>query len=325
LTSRVLGRTPAILLAALAVAAPLAPAASVDPFADAAANVVCPAAPAGWFNPGGDGGRFVLTPLTPGGDDGLYGGSDIEVDCGYFTNAGKHLTVVVRWALPQDVNPFADFDIGCTLNDFAAGVPTGAYGWNTTDRVYRVVSDQRWSYATFYDYLGQLAPADVGGFESIARTMLHASEPDAHECGIANLGRPVALRSNWAFGFDVTATANGGRTHATGEGTFAIRADPEGGAGTLLDLRAQALAVTVTAKGARPRTVRLRVLAPRDFRSSYGATFHARVAVTGSTLPACRVGAAGTLTVSTATDDVRLDVCGRRLVDAGGRITLQNV
>jgi hypothetical protein len=191
--------------------------------------------------------------------------------------------------------------------------------------VYRVVSDARWSYATFYDFLGGLAPADVGGFEAIARSMLHASEPDAHDCGVAQLGRPVALRSNWAFGFDVTASANGGTTHATGEGTFAIRANPDGGAGTLLELRAQPLAVTVTAKGSRPRTVALRVLAPRDFRSSYGATFHARVAVTASTLPACRVGAAGTLTVSTATNDVRLDVCGRRLLDAGGKITLANV
>jgi hypothetical protein len=44
-----------------------------------------------------------------------------------------------------------------------------------------------------------------------------------------------------------------------------------------------------------------------------------------STLPACGVGAAGTLTVSTATDEVRLDVCGRRLLDAGRRITLANV
>jgi hypothetical protein len=81
----------------------------------------------------------------------------------------------------------------------------------------------------------------------------------------------------------------------------------------------------VTAKGSRPSRVALRVVAPRDFRSSYGATFRARVSGTASTLPACRVGAAGTLTVSTAADDVRLDVCGRRLLDAGGKITLATV
>ncbi len=323
-----LRRAPAILIAAVigAVAAPLSPAASVDPYASAAANVPCPASPAGWFNPAGAGGRFVLTPLDVPGDDGEYGGSDVEeVDCGYYTNAGKHLIVAVRYALPRDPNPFADFNIGCTVNDLAAGVPTGAYGWNTTDRVYRVVSEQRWGYATFRDFFGQLAPTDVAGFEAIARSMLHASEPNAHECGVAHLGQAVALRSDWGFGFDVTAIANGGTTHATGEGTFAIRANPDGGTGTLLDLRAQPITVTVTAKGARPRSVTIRLVVPRDFRSSSGAVFHARVAVTASTLPVCHVGAAGTLTVSTDTDSVRLDVCGRRLLDAGGNVTLENL
>jgi hypothetical protein len=321
----VLRRAPALLLAAAAVAAGGASGAAADPYADAAAGIVCPAAPSGWTNPAGDGGRFVLTPLTLAGDDGAYGGDDVEVDCGYFTSGGKHLMVGVRYALPQDPNPFADFDIGCTLNDFAAGVPTGAYGWNTTDRVYRVVGEERWSYATFYDFLGQLAPSDVGAFEAIARTMLRSAEPNAHECGVAHLGQAVALSSSWAFGFDVTSNANGGATHATGEGTFALRANPNGGTGTLLDLRAQPLDVTLTAKGSRPRTVELRVVAPRDFRSSYGATFHARVAVAASTFPPCRAGAAGTLTVSTSAGYVRLDVCGRRLVQAGGKITLASV
>jgi hypothetical protein len=143
LTSACSDARPATLLAAFAVAAPLAPVASADPYADAAANVVCPAAPRGWFSPAGGGGRFVLTPLTAAGDDGLYGGNDVEVDCGYFTTAGRHLTVGVRYALPRDPNPFADFDIGCTVNEAAAGVPTGAYGWNASDRVYRVVSEAR--------------------------------------------------------------------------------------------------------------------------------------------------------------------------------------
>jgi hypothetical protein len=324
----VLRRTPAFLIAAAAaaVAASSAPGASVDPYANAAANVVCPAAPTGWFNPAGPGGRFVLTPLDVPGEGGEYGGSDIEeVDCGYFTSAGKHLIVDVRYALPRDPNPFADFNVGCTLNDLAAGVPNGAYAWNTTDRVYRIVSEQRWSYATFHDFFGQLAPTDVAGFQAIAGSMLHASEPNAHECGLAHLGQAVATRSDWAFGFDVTATANGATTHATGEGAFAVRANPEGGTGTLLDLRAQPIAVSVTAKGAKPRSVTIRVVAPRDFRSSGGATFHARVAVTASTLPVCRVGALGMLTVSTDTDSVRLDICGRRLLDADGNITLENL
>jgi hypothetical protein len=52
----VLRRTPAILLAEHAVAAPLVPVASADPYADAAASVVCPTAPPGWLNPAGDGG-----------------------------------------------------------------------------------------------------------------------------------------------------------------------------------------------------------------------------------------------------------------------------
>jgi hypothetical protein len=325
--ARVLRRTPAIVLAVFAaIAAPSSPAAPVDPYDSAAANVVCPTAPTGWFNPTGAGGRFVLTPLDVAGNDGEYGGSDVEeVDCGYFTSAGKHLIVTVRYALPRDVNPFADFNVGCTVNDLAAGVPTGAYGWNTTDRVYRIVSEQRWDYATFHDYFGALVPADVARFESIARSLLHASEPNAHNCGVTDLGQAVALRENWLFGFDVTANANGGVTHATGQGTFAIRENPDGGTGTLVDLQAQPLAITVTAKGSRPKTVTIRVLAPRDFRTKSGATFLARVAVTASTFPACRVGAAGTLSVSTETETVRLDVCGRRLLDADGNVTLENL
>ena len=160
----------------------------------------------------------------------------------------------------------------------------------------------------------------------MARAMLRSSEPNAHACTFAHLGRPVALRSTWAFGFDVTASANGAVTRATDSGTFAIRASPTGGEGTLLALQAPPLVVTVRPTGAaRARSVTLRLVEPRDFRASYGATFRARVAVSASTFPPCRVGAAGTLTVSTSAHFVRLDVCGRRLLQADGRISLAAV
>jgi hypothetical protein len=66
------------------------------------------------------------------------------------------------------------------------------------------------------------------------------------------------------------------------------------------------------------------VIGPLGLRSSYGATFRARVAVAASTFPSCRVGAAGTLTVSTADHLVRLDVCGGRLLQADGKISLES-
>jgi hypothetical protein len=116
------------------------------------------------------------------------------------------------------------------------------------------------------------------------------------------------------------------RRHARDRpGHLRDQGEPGRGTGTLPDLQAQPLAVTVTARGSRPRTVTIPVVVPRDFRTSSGATFHARIAVTASTFPACRVGAAGTLTVSTVTETVRLDVCGRRLLDADGNFTLENL
>jgi hypothetical protein len=159
-------------------------------------SIACPAPPSGWFLPGGSSGRYVASPSKADAvpADMLQPGLDqVTVYCHYFTKSGKALIVSSNYALPSNLNPFNDFDVGCSDNASKAGVATGGYGWNTKDRIYRVVSLTTWGYAAFWDYQRQLVKRDVGSFEAVTQSLLTRSEPAAHSCSLAGFGKEVPI------------------------------------------------------------------------------------------------------------------------------------
>src|SRR5437870_4589139 len=179
-------RSIAVVLFVLVLGAGSA-SASGDPYRDQAETIGCPAAPAGWVNPPeSQGGRTVLTPLTPltSGDDPivLFGAPIVQINCVYEASGGKYLQVSVRYALPIDLNPWNDFDIGCTVLHHPENVATAAHAWSDRGRIYRVVGAKTWSLATFIDDLRELGGSDVPRFESMTDTMLAGAQRFAHNC-----------------------------------------------------------------------------------------------------------------------------------------------
>jgi hypothetical protein len=298
------------------------PASSVaDPYADAASVITCPAGPAGWFVPPGTEGRYVLTPLTvSGGDENeapeAYGGSQVNVDCTYWTQQGGRLTVSVRYALPIDFNPYADFYIGCKTNTMGVGAPTGPQPWNNQQRLYRVLSNVSWSYATFYDAYDQLQGSDITSFEAITRQMLKDAEPIAHTCAL-NL-QATAPQTLWTFGFDANVKNAGLTTTGGTSGTFFTRPNVNGGTGQLTQLKAVDIVLTMSHGSKKVGAVTLHVTQPVSFTYSYGAVLRALVQVSASTYAPCRFGATGTLTVDTNTQTATVQVCHRNLVEGTG-------
>jgi YD repeat-containing protein len=298
------------------------PASSVaDPYADAASVITCPAGPSGWYVPPGTDGRYVLTPLTVSGGDVneapmAYGGSQVNVDCTYWTHQGGRLTVSVRYALPNDFNPFADFYIGCKTNTTGIGGPTGPMPWDNQGRLYRVLSPSSWSYATFYDAYAQLQGNEVGAFEAITRTMLKSAEPIAHGCSLTLA--PTAPTTLWAFGFDANVKSGGLTTTGGTTGTFVTSPNQNGGVGTLGQLKANDFVIRVAQGSRQVGAVTIRVTQPVSFKYSYGAVLRALVQVSSSTYAPCHVGATGTLIVSTNTSTATLQVCHRNLIQGTG-------
>jgi hypothetical protein len=292
--------------------------------------ISCPAAPPGWhINPGDNtgqvgvatGGRTVWTPLSSAGDARL-GGNAVQVACDYFTNDQNRLTVLVDYALPRDPNPWWDFDIGCSSNDFKAALPTGAYAWNTRDRVYREVSLDRWSFAMFNDFYHGLPDRDVAAFQAVAHSLLKSSEPTAHDC--SGSGVPVALKTTWSFGFAVRVTSDGSTAGGGTTGTFVITPSTTGGNGVISRLRASDIVLKMTPKGAKQaQSITIRVGDPIDFQSRYGSTLRAAIAVVTSSYAPCRPGMSGRLTVSTESSPaVAVRICGTNLVQGEGQIAL---
>jgi len=294
---------------------------SADQYADAASVITCPSGPAGWSVPPGTEGRFVLTPLTSINQTetaGItYGGTQVNVDCTYVSNVGR-LTVTVRYALPKNFNPFADFYIGCGTNKTGIGGPTGPKPWDTKDRLYRVLSPVAWSYATFFDYYALLKPNEVGSFESIARTMLKASEPVAHDCNLKL--EPTAPQVLWTFGFDANVTNAGVKTRGGTTGSFITKPNQAGGTGALGSLNAEPIVLKLTQGRKSMGSVTLHVTGPVSFKYSYGATLRALVEVSSSTYAPCHKGATGTLIVSSNTRTVTLQVCHRNLLKGTGSL-----
>jgi hypothetical protein len=295
---------------------------SADIYADEASVIACPPGPAGWSVPPGPDGRFVLTPLSLTSQTATtnvaYGGTQVNVDCTYVSSAGGRLTVTVRYALPKNFNPFADFYIGCGTNKTGIGGPTGPKPWDTKDRQYRILSPVAWSYATFFDFYAQLKPDEVGAFESIARTMLKSSESVAHDCNLKV--EPTPPQVLWSFGFNANVTNAGVKTTGGTTGSFLTRPNQAGGTGSLGSLSADDIVLKLTKGKKSIGSVTLKVTSPVSFKYSYGATLRALVEVKSSTYTPCRTGATGTLIVSTNTRTATLQVCHRNLIQGNGTL-----
>jgi hypothetical protein len=301
--------------------------ASADPYRDQAARVPCPAAPPGWFNPpASEGGRTVLTPLTaisaPDGLTELSAAPAVEIDCDYRTTSGKDVQVRVRYALPIDLNPWNDFDIGCTVTGHPQAVSTAAQAWTDRARVYRVVGAKSWSLATFIDDLGQLDNADVPHFEAMTNAMLEAVQPFAHNCGLPGNSGPVDVRSIWTFSFDVRTTSGGVTSRGSATGSFVTTPSPTGGPGAISNLLATNFHLVI-ASGGTTHWLALHVGAPIEFRHGYGSLLRAQVSVIDSTAAGCRTGSTGTLLVSVpylTPPLVSVSVCGHTYLDGKGRV-----
>jgi hypothetical protein len=315
------------VLSLLVLAAGVAKA-SADPYRDQAAAIACPSAPPGWFNPPeSQGGRIVLTPLTTvtsALDPTVrFAAPIVQVNCDYRTTDGKDLQVMVRYALPIDINPWNDFYIGCTATGRPEPASTAAHAWDDQGRVYRVVGAKTWSLATFIDNLGQLGKGDVPRFEAMTDGMLKAAQPFAHNCKLAGNGGPVTIQSIWTFNFDVQTTSAGVTSSGRSSGSFITTAGTSGNAiGTISKLVARNFRLSVTSKG-KKAWVAIHVGAPIEFRHGYGSLLRTHIAVIGSNDPECRKGSSGTLLVSLQSltpPRVVVQVCGQTFLDGKGRV-----
>jgi hypothetical protein len=306
-------------------------AASDDPYHDQAERIACPAAPSGWFNPAESaGGKTILTPLTtvaePAHPTTFFGAPVVEVDCHYLTTAGKNLEVIVRYALPIDLNPWNDFYIGCTVTGHPQNAATGAHPWSDHDRTYRVVGAKTWSLATFIDDLGAVGAADVPRFEAITRQMLASAQPFAHNCKLAGGGNPVDIKSIWTFSFDARTSSGGVTSSGKTSGSFVTTPDASGGpVGAITNLFADDFRLSGKGRGTT-FSLELHVAAPIDFHHRYGSTLRAHVLVLASSEAGCRKGAAGTLVLSVqylSAPQVAVKVCGHTYLAGKGQVSAQ--
>src|SRR5438105_985383 len=121
----------AVLVAAIATLAWGAAASAAE--VPNANSIACPAAPSGWTLPK-DMGRWVVSPnqadAVPSrlNDNWDPGRDQVTVFCNYFTKTANTLLLQVSYALPGNINPFNDFDVGCVDNSPSPG---GARVWDT--------------------------------------------------------------------------------------------------------------------------------------------------------------------------------------------------
>ena len=303
--------------------------ASTDPYHDQAdAKVPCPAAPTGWAHPpDSTGSRFVLTPLTViqnGTRQVAFGAPIVQINCEYVAGGGtKNLEVMVRYALPIDLNPWNDFYVGCTALGRPQPPSTAARPWHSSDGVYRVVGSKTWSLATFIDDLKALGTSDVPRFEKVADTMLTDAQPLAHNCGLAGNGKPVDLQTIWSFAFAATTSSGGVVSTGKSSGTFLTASVPGTSTGTISKLVAADFRLTLTSKG-KKQYLAIHVGEPLGFSHSYGAQLRAQVVVVGSNDARCRSGSTGTLELSVqalTVPVVKLQVCGGTYLDGKGLVT----
>jgi hypothetical protein len=296
-----------------------------DPYAAQADQVPCPTPSRDWHNV--PSARSVLTPNTISPDGSLivyFAAPIVQISCVYRTPAGKDVSLTVRYALPIDVNPWADFDIGCTSTHPPAGPTIAAKAWNAQQRVYRVIGAKTWSLATFIDDLNQLKPTDVPRFETMARLMLKGVQPFAHNCSLAGNGNPVQIKSLWTFSFSAHTTHAGVTSSGGTSGSFSTAVSSDGTtSGSLSNLSVPDFRLRVSG-GGKSNVVSIHVASPIGFSHGYGAALRANVVVIASNDAGCQKGAKGTLLVATpylSSPKVQLAVCGHSYLNGSGSVT----
>jgi hypothetical protein len=276
----------------LAVAASGGPGKGVD-------SIGCPPGPSGWNNPPVTKG-ITAPQTTNNGYGGGYeqvaaGGNVATVTCSYHNTTSKQVYVAVSFALPTDLNPLNDFDLGCSRGDA---------GWNATERVYRVSSRSEWALATLTDSGRYLQAGEVPAFEGVTRELLRNAKGFGHSCVVAV--RPTEVPSRFFFDIKV----GGDNLKAT----FWTPPSPDKSGVFPIEKISPARAKLQVNTSNGMRTLGIAFTKGIDYRIQTGHSparvrFHVRV--TTSHVPACSAGATGQLTIATPID-VAIDVCGRR-------------
>jgi hypothetical protein len=305
-TRSVLTRTLLVTLAALAVAAPSL---GAEPIKDPH-GIACPPGPSGWFNPPGDststssGGRMIIAPGSIAEVGGpMQGGNTVNVTCDYFTEAGKHLTIDLLYALPTDPNPINDFYFGCG---------TGGTRWTDDDRTFRIQATNQWASVAFFDFLGQLAAGDVPGFQNVARQLLRNSAGYAHACDLKV--EPTPTMSRFQFSFESSA--------GKAEGLFFTAGEEEKMRQPILVVGVPTIKLNVRSGAAR-RPLALEVRRGLMFQRGEGKNRQVQfsVVVANSKVPACSKGSTGTLTI-TAKPSVLLKVCSKSFLQGPAKASI---
>jgi hypothetical protein len=301
---------PALLAAGLLYAPPAVMAASPASFKDPH-GIACPAAPSGWFLPPGDstptagGGRTIIAP----GDvvilgEGAQGGNTVNVTCDYFTQAGKHLTVDLLYALPTDPNPINDFYFGCQ---------SGGVKWTNDDRTFRLMSRTQWASVAFFDFLELVPPSDEPQFETVARQLLQNAEGFAHGCDLKV--QPTPTISQFQFNFEVSA--------GKGQGLFYISGLDTSSSLPVVSESVRNMTLNVMSHGTRhPLTIVVtHGVSFVPGRPNRRASVKLAVKVKDSKVPGCRAGSTGTLTVSTG-QSVLLKVCSQSFLQGKATVNI---
>ena len=281
----------AVILCATLAAASMAAHAVKDP-----ATIACPAAPAGWTHSPVI--KDLATPQSvpePAAEEHLAtGGNLVSVSCTYFATDIRQATIKVSYALPTDINPVNDFYFGCS---------SGGLNWNSTYRVYRVLSPDQWAMALFTDLGGYVDANDVPAFESATRQLLQNAEGYGHACNTQAKQTVLASR----YSFDVRV-ANGNLTSVF----YTLDNPGSNGVVKVIDSTATKTALKVRVKGTTyPLTINL--LRGIDFRETpthTADTVRYAIQVVSTKVPGCHKNAAGILTLSNS-PAVLLEVCGQ--------------
>ncbi len=238
-------------------------------------------------------GKAVLSPMAPSVDGERYGGNAAVIICDYFAanGSGKHILASVVYALPTDINPVADFYFGCS---------SGGTKWTDSDRVFRVMSPDRWAIAAFTDFLGALDDTTVPAFENVTRQLLASTAGYAHTCDLKVQETPV--NSNFSYTF--------GSSFGHGLGTFQT-------AGSVL--KTGWVPIVSTSDATLPLTIGNRLLTLEvkhgwrfyPGRPSQQPRLSLAVRVTDSDLRSCGIGNTGTLILTQST--LQLRICNQRL------------
>ena len=273
----------------------------------------CPAAPEGW--------SASSSNPTVFGSAQQPGQQHAAVICDYSKAPNHSVSVVGEYAVPEDPNPFSDFDYGCT------GIQ--GRGWNSSTRTFFATSSTHWSYAEFTDMSHELPDEDRAVFETVAKSLLTQIEPAAHPCRV-NTTTPTTIRHLFLFGFEFFVSAShvqafgGVAAQSAGnvlipDGRFYVTSGGDSTVlGKVVDVKAPKISMQVT-DHAKKYLVSLRISGGIDFREQPpNRRLRLRLEVVGSNYPKCVKGSSGTVSISSnqflsapnAPATIKLRVCG---------------